>query len=124
MTITKTLLVFSCVFGMATSSFAQAPVRPEPPLSGAQRVHWALRSTIGPQSLVAGIFSSSWGTAFNVPKEYGTQWSGFAKRYGMRLTGVATSNFMEAGLGSLWNEDPRYEPSGQDKLLDHIKCAG
>ena len=26
----------------------------------------------------------------------------------MRFTGIATSNAMEAGLGSLWGEDPRY----------------
>jgi len=26
----------------------------------------------------------------------------------MRLTGIATSNTMEAGLGAIWGEDPRY----------------
>jgi hypothetical protein len=42
------------------------------------------------------------------PAEYGQTWGGFGKRYGMRLTGVSTSNAMEAGLGALWGEDPRF----------------
>lgn len=29
----------------------------------------------------------------------------------MRLTGVATSNAMEASIGTLWGEDPRYKRS-------------
>jgi len=63
---------------------------------------------VGPRSLVAGLISSGYGTAVNNPHEYGPHWDGFAKRYGMRLTGVSTSNAMEAGLGAAWGEDPRY----------------
>jgi len=40
--------------------------------------------------------------------EYGPHWDGFGKRYGMRLTGVSTGNAMEASLGAIWGEDPRY----------------
>lgn len=72
------------------------------------RFYWFVRSTIGPRSLAAGLLSSGWGTAFNHPPEYGTSWSGFGQRYGMRLTGVSTSNAMEATLGAAWGEDPRY----------------
>jgi hypothetical protein len=32
----------------------------------------------------------------------------------MRLTGVATSNAIEAGLGAIWGEDPRYYRAGSD----------
>ena len=32
----------------------------------------------------------------------------------MRLTGIATSNAMEAGLGAIWGEDPRYFRKGAD----------
>ena len=67
-----------------------------------------MSNTIGPPSLLAGAISAGWGTLLNHPPEYGTHWDGFGKRYGMRLTGVATSNTMEAGLGMLWGEDPRY----------------
>jgi hypothetical protein len=52
--------------------------------------------------------SGAYRTALNEPPEYRGTWKGFGKRYGMRLTGVATSNAMEAGLGAMWDEDPRY----------------
>ncbi|HTS48743.1 MAG TPA: hypothetical protein VMH05_12415 [Bryobacteraceae bacterium] len=77
-------------------------------ITGKERAAWALRSTFGPASLLGGAFSSGWGTVFNTPREYGTHWEGFGDRYGMRLTGIATSNTMEAGLGAIWGEDPRY----------------
>lgn len=72
------------------------------------RAGWVVDSTMGPASLAGGAISAGFGTAFNLPEEYGTHWEGFGKRYGMRLTGIATSNVMEAGIGSIWGEDPRY----------------
>lgn len=57
------------------------------------------------------------------PREYGTHWEGFGDRYGMRLTGVVTSNAMEAGLGAMWGEDPRYpRASGESygSRLGHV----
>ena len=62
------------------------------PITGRQRLRWFVRSTIGPQSLAAGMFTAGFGTAKNGPREYGPHWGGFGERYGMRLTGVATSN--------------------------------
>jgi hypothetical protein len=67
-----------------------------------------VNSTVGPKSLAAGIVSTAWNTALNKPKEYGPHWEGLGKRNGMRLTGVATGNAIEAGFGGLWGEDPRY----------------
>ena len=79
------------------------------PITGKQRLVWFVRSTAGVESLLfAGPFSAGWGTAFDRPPEYNTSWEGFGQRYGMRLTGVSTGNAMEATLGSLWGEDPRY----------------
>lgn len=78
------------------------------PMTARERIRWVVDSTIGPESLAAGLFSAAWGTGFDFPKEYGTHWDGFGARYGMRLTGIATSNTMEAGLGAIWGEDPRY----------------
>jgi hypothetical protein len=54
------------------------------------------------------MVSAGFGTLLNRPPAYGAQWEGFGERYGMRLTGVVTSNTMEAGLGAVWGEDPRY----------------
>jgi hypothetical protein len=78
------------------------------PITGEQRLHWFAKSTLGKETLAAGVFTSAIGTARNAPHEYGPHWDGFGKRYGMRLTGTSTSNAMEGGLGALWGEDPRY----------------
>src|ERR1043166_8687340 len=61
-----------------------------------------------PESCLVGTWTAGIGTARNKPEEYGPHWDGFAKRYGMRFSGIAASNTIEAGLGALWGEDPRY----------------
>jgi hypothetical protein len=80
------------------------------PITARERVRWVMESTVGPASLAAGLVSSGWGTWIDVPREYGVHWEGFGKRYGMRMTGVATENVVEAGLSAIWGEDPRYVP--------------
>jgi len=78
------------------------------PITGIGRLNWTVKSTIGPASLWTGVLSSTWDTAFNHPREYGESFDGWVKRYGLRLTGVASSNVAEASLGVIWHEDPRY----------------
>ena len=77
-------------------------------ITGKERLNWVIKSTVGPVSLAAGLFSAGFGTAMNRPREYDPRWEGFGKRYGMRFTGIATGNAMEATIGALWGEDPRY----------------
>jgi len=84
---------------------AQAPYTP---ITGKQRVQWAAVETFGPESWLVGIFTAGVGTARDKPEEYGPHWEGFSKRYAMRFSGIAASNTIEAGLGALWGEDPRY----------------
>ena len=84
---------------------AQAPYRM---ISGKERIRWAAMETLGPESLPFGTISAGIGTGRDKPVEYGPHWDGFAKRYGMRLTGIAASKTIEAGLGAIWGEDPRY----------------
>jgi hypothetical protein len=91
------------------------------PITGQERARWALKSTIGPESLAAGLFTAAFGTAVNRPREYGPHWEGFGKRYGMRYTGIATGNLMEATIGSLWGEDPRYFPATGQSFKGRIK---
>lgn len=93
------------------------------PISRSERLAWFMNSTVGPQSLAAGVFSSAWNTAFDSPKEYGPHWEGFGRRYGMRLTQVATGNAIEGGLGALWGEDPRYFRSTENRLLRRLRHA-
>jgi hypothetical protein len=91
------------------------------PISGSRRVEWFLIRTVGPESLTAGLFTAGIGTARDKPEKYGPHAMGFAKRYGMRVTGVATSNAMEAGLGAVWGEDPRYFRANGRPLLARFK---
>ena len=90
------------------------------PITGSERVQWAAVSTAGPASLLGGLVSAGWGTLFNAPREYGTHWEGFGERYGMRLTGIATSNVMEAGLGAMWGEDPRYVRAPSERFPNRL----
>ncbi|HEX5230371.1 MAG TPA: hypothetical protein VFW44_21810 [Bryobacteraceae bacterium] len=99
------------------SSTSSSATHPE--VTGRQRVQWALDSTLGPASLTAGLFSAGWGTLFDHPKTYGPHWEGFGDRYGMRLSGLALSNTMEAGLGAIWGEDPRYKRVGDEAPFFH-----
>ncbi len=78
------------------------------PITSRQRLRWFLTNTVGPPHLVGGLFTSAFGTAVDRPKEYGPGWAGLGDRYGMRLTGISTGNAIEASLGALWGEDPRY----------------
>lgn len=78
------------------------------PFSARDRLHWALSRAISPANLIAGALVAGRATWTNSPEEYGTHWDGFGKRYGTRLAGGATGNLMEAGIGSIWGEDPRY----------------
>lgn len=72
------------------------------------RKAWVLQQTLGPASIAGGVFSAGLTTWQARPVEYDTQWKGFSQRFGIRLSGVATQNAMEAGLGAIWREDPRY----------------
>ncbi len=94
---------------------------PYMPITGKERLHWFVKSSAGPQSLVAGVFSAAIGTGLNRPHEYGPHWAGFGDRYGIRLTGVVTGNAMEASLGALWGEDPRYAPAVGQPFRARIK---
>jgi len=91
------------------------------PITADERLHWFTRATIGPADLVGGLFAAGIGTANDWPHEYGTHWNGFAKRYGMRLTGVVTNNAIEAGLGAAWGEDPRYFQTVDQRFSERWK---
>ncbi|MGH9703460.1 MAG: hypothetical protein ACRD4K_08795 [Candidatus Acidiferrales bacterium] len=92
------------------------------PLTAAGRFKWFVKSSIGPESLAVGLFTASHETARNNPDEYGPHWDGFGKRDGIRLTSVATKGAIEASLGSLWGEDPRYfRASPNDSFNRRVK---
>ncbi len=78
------------------------------PITPRQRLRWFITNTIGPPHMAGGLFTAGFGTALDRPQEYGTHWGGFGERYGMRMTGIVTSNAIEASAGLLFREDPRY----------------
>ena len=93
------------------------------PITGAERVGWIVNGTIGPKSLGVGVISSAWETAWNQPEEWERTWEGFGKRYAQREADVAISNTMEAGLGAIWGEDPRYVRSSAKPIGARIAYA-
>jgi hypothetical protein len=115
----------------ADGQAAEQP-RPTPPLTAdayvpitaAQRVNWIVDGTIGRQSLLlVGPLATIWNTGFNTPSEWGRTWSGAAKRYAQREADVAISTSIEAGVGALWGEDPRYIPSGRKGIWPRARYA-
>ena len=94
------------------------------PITGRERVDWAVIGTVGIRSLtVVGPLSAAWNTAWNTPKEWERTWSGFGKRYAQREADVAISNTIEAGLGALWHEEPRYIRSGRKGIMPRARYA-
>jgi hypothetical protein len=105
---------------------------PDPPLSagtyvpitGTQRIDWIVDGTIGRRSLfVVGPLATAWQTGFNTPEEWGRGASGIGRRYAQREADVAISNTIEAGLGALWGEDPRYIRSGRKGIWPRARYA-
>jgi hypothetical protein len=94
------------------------------PVTAAERVDWAVDGVIGIKS-VAGVGPAAalWQTAWNTPEEWGRSWSGLGKRYAERMVDVSISNTLEAGLGALWHEDPRYIKSGRKGLWPRVRYA-
>jgi len=89
-----------------------------------QRVGWVVDGTIGARSLlIVGPLGAAWQTGFNWPDEWHRSWSGFAKRYAEREADVAISSSIEAGLGALWGEDPRYIASGRRGIWPRARYA-
>ena len=78
------------------------------PIGTRQRVGWIVDGIVGPRSLGFGAIAAGWQTAWNSPAEWGRGWSGFQRRYLARGADVALSTTLEAGVGALWGEEPRY----------------
>jgi hypothetical protein len=94
------------------------------PITPGQRIDWIVSGTVGPKSLfVVGPLSAGWSTAWNTPEEWGKSWAGFGKRYLQREADVAISNTLEAGLGAIWGEDPRFVPSHRRGVWPRARFA-
>src|SRR5580704_564691 len=87
------------------------------PITSANRLQWLIESTVKPTNILGEAIGAGIDTGLDSPRELGTHWTGFQKRY---VNTVATSllgNGIEAGLGAVWGEDPRYVPAGPGTSL-------
>jgi hypothetical protein len=78
-----------------------------------ERLNWVAEGLIGRPAVLATVGTVAWQTAWNTPPEWGRTWRGAGQRLAQREADVALSSGIEAGLGALWYEDPRYLRSGQ-----------
>ncbi|MBE0659994.1 MAG: hypothetical protein IH602_20035 [Bryobacteraceae bacterium] len=85
------------------------------------RVEWFAYATAGPASTMGGLISSGYGVLTNEPPEYPPNTKGFGQRFGMRLTGMATGNAINASMGAIWGEDPRYARHGGPEFGARVK---
>lgn len=102
------LSVFAVTFlglSFCSAALAQDPYRP---ISDPERFKWAFQSTVSPARLGGSVITSGFSTWTNQPEEFGPGWSGFGKRFATRAATGAIQNYMEAGVASIWDEDPRY----------------
>lgn len=111
------VLVPATVFGQDDAS------RPRRALTANERVRWVVDGSVSPGALSVAAVSATWQTAAASGDEWGGGWSGFEKRYAARLAQTSVSNSIEASVGSLWGEDPRYRPSTRRGLWARTRHA-
>jgi len=104
----KLILILAAAAAMSAQSVGSDPGLKYTPPTATDRVKFVIKGTVGLPNLAAGVVTSGISTWQNSPVEYGPHWEGFGKRYGIRLAAGAEGQTIEAGLGSLWGEDPRY----------------
>lgn len=79
-----------------------------PAIDAHERLQWLFVENLGAGSVGDDVAVAAVDTFFNSPKEYTSHWSGFGERTGMIAANYGVKSVMEAGLGSMWGEDPRY----------------
>jgi hypothetical protein len=102
---------------------APSPVDAYVPISRTGRVEWIVGGTVGPRSLGVGVLAAGLQPGFKLPRDWGWTWHGYGRRYAEREADVAISNTIEAGLGALWGEEPRYISSGRHGVWPRARYA-
>jgi hypothetical protein len=107
-------LIADPVAEVAVPAPVDVVVEPVPPaaVTAWQRLTWFDTKTFGISNLGGSIPGAALQTIRDRPHEAGPHWEGFAERYGVSVSTNAVSNGLEAGLGAIWGEDPRYLRDG------------
>ena len=117
-----------CLWATALAG-AQTPAPPPAatssyvPIQPSERLSWVVEGEVGRRTLAVGLLTSGSKTVINSPDEWGRAWGGLGKRFLQREADVAISNTIEASLGAVWGEDPRYLPSNRHGAWPRISYA-
>ena len=93
------------------------------PITSSERAAWVAGEIGSPGALSRAAFASAWMTRENWPKEWPRSARGYGRRFGDAQAATAISSSIEAGLGSLWGEDPRYFRSGRHERWTRVRHA-
>jgi hypothetical protein len=93
------------------------------PITSSERAAWLAGEIASPGALSSAAFTSAWTTKENWPKEWPRSARGYSRRFGDAQAATAISSSIEAGLGSLWGEDPRYFRSGRYERWARVRHA-
>lgn len=94
-----------------------------PPITSSERAAWVAGEIASPGALSRAAFTSAWMTIENWPKEWPRSARGYGRRFGDAQAATAISSSIEAGLGSLWGEDPRYFRSDRYERWARVRHA-
>lgn len=101
-------------FSAAQETAPTIPVSPVyVPPTFSDRVHWVVQGTVSVPVIGVNAIDSAWSTRVNWPKEWGRGPKGFARRFADETAYGTISDAIEAGVGTLWGEDPRYQRAAQ-----------
>ncbi len=115
---------FACIPHLAICQTTELTADQYTPVTPYERAGWIADGVVGGKSLwLVAPLSAALQTAYLEPPEWQRSWSGFGKRYAQREADVAISTSIEAGLGALWGEEPRYVRSGRHGIGARAKYA-
>lgn len=110
-------------FSLIAVAFGSASFAQTAPFTAVDRVHWLVHQNLSPVAILEDVAAGAESTLSNTPKEYGPHWEGFGKRVGIIAANSGVKTVMEAGLGSIWGEDPRYNRTEGERFtvrLGHV----
>src|SRR5437870_553218 len=119
----SSILMPTLAFTQTTPSRQNGPPDPYAPISAEARAAWVSHNAASPTSLGLGAAGSAWMTAKNWPREWRRSATGFGRRYLDVQGSAAVSSAIEAGLGVVWGEDPRYIRSARQGTGTRLRYA-
>lgn len=106
----------------ATAPPVYAPPVYAPPTTG-ERVTWVIEGSTSLPALLFNAVGAGMATQANWPKEWGRGIKGLGFRFADEEGYATACNAIEAGVGAIWSEDPRYHPSAHRGLRRRARHA-